>query len=234
MDRFVAARHGHFFYEDQHLYSSRVPTLVGPKGVYCRPCVHKFLRLLSNFAAHIVIWSSMKRTTVERVARYLFHDLPPSFAILGQNHCSSIEIGDGQFILNFNKNKLIFLKIMLEQLFNCAAASLPFNNDNTILVDDSPEKSICNERGNVIFLESWSRHEYDNNFLVDTLAPLNCMSLSCMPRQLREYVNKNRIGSLLLAADDPLLLHMMQGMALSAKNVGVHYNIIVVPDLNYT
>ena len=217
------------------MYSSRVPTLIGPKGVYCRPCVREFLRLLSNFAAHIVIWSSMKRTTVEQVARYLFHDLPPPFAVLGQNHCSSIEIADGQFVLSFNENKLIFLKIIPEQLFNCAAASWPFNNDNTILVDDSPEKSVCNESGNAIFLESWNRHEPNNNFLVDTLAPwLNRMSLSCMPGQLREYIDKNWIGSPPLAADDPLLLHMMQGMALSAKNVGVHYNVIRVPDLNYT
>ena len=171
MERSIAAPHGRSFYEDQHLYSSLVPTLVGPKGVYCHPCMCEFLYLLSNFATHIVIWSSMKTTTVERVARYLFHDLPPPFAVLGQNHCSSIEIGDGQFVLNFNENKLIFLKIMPEQLFNYAAASWPFNNDNTILVNDSPEKSVCNESGNAIFLESWSRHEPDNNFLVDTLAP---------------------------------------------------------------
>ena len=235
VERPAAARHGRSFFKDQHLYSSRVPTLVGPKGVYCRPRVRKFLRLFSNFAAHIVIWSSMKRTTVERVARYHFHDLPPPFAILGQNHCKNIEIGDGQFVLSFNENKLIFLKVMPEQLFNRAAAPWPFNNDNTVLVDDSPEKSVCNESGNAIFLESWSRHEPDNNFLVDTLAPwLERMSLSCMPGQIREYVDKNRIGSPPLAADDPLLLHMMRGMAFSAKNVGVHYNVIGVPDLNCT
>ena len=55
-----------------------------------------------------------------------------------------------------------------------------------------------------------------------------------MPGKLREYIDKNRIASPLLAADDPLLLHMMRRMALSAKNVGVHYNIIGVPDLNCT
>ena len=164
------------------MYSPRVPTLVGPKDVYCRPRVHEFLRLLSNFAAHIVIWSSMKRTTIERVARYLFHDLPPPFAVLGQNHCSSIEIGDSQFVLSVNENKLIFLKFIPEQLFNCATTSWPFNNDNTILVDDSPEKSVCNESGNAIILESWSYHERDNNFLVDTLAPwLNCILLHAGP-----------------------------------------------------
>ena len=54
-----------------------------------------------------------------------------------------------------------------------------------------------------------------------------------MARLLRKYVDQNRIGSLPLAADDPLLLHMMRGMALSAKNVRVYYNVVGVPDFNF-
>ena len=53
-----------------------------------------------------------------------------------------------------------------------------------------------------------------------------------MPGQFREYVDQNRIDCPPLAADDPLLVHMMWRMALSAKNVRVHYNIVGVPDLN--
>ena len=175
----------------------------------------------------------MNRATVERVARYLFHGLLPPFAILGQNQCTNIEIEDGQSVLNVNENKLIFLKIMPQQLFTVAAASSPFNKDNTILIDDSPEKSVCNESGNAIFLESWSRHEPDNNYLLDTLAPwLSRLNMYCEPNQFREYVDKNRIGCPPLATNDPLLLHMMRGMALSAKNVGVHYNVVGVRDFS--
>ena len=54
-----------------------------------------------------------------------------------------------------------------------------------------------------------------------------------MPGQCRAYVDENRIGSPPLATDDPLLLHMMHGMALSARNVRVQYNVIGVPDLNF-
>ena len=94
---------------------------------------------------------------------------------------------------------------------------------------------MCNESSNAIFLESWSRHEPDNNYLLDTLAPwLSHLNLYCGPGQFREYVNQNRIGCPPLAIDDPLLLHMMQGMALSAKNVRIHYNVVGVPDLNYS
>ena len=85
----------------------------------------------------------------------------------------------------------------------------------------------------MIFLESWSRNEPKSNYLLDTLAPwLTRLNTQCMPEFLREYVNQNRIGCPPLAVDDPLLLHMMRGMALSAKNVGVHYNVVGVPDFN--
>ena len=50
----------------------------------------------------------MKRFTVELIARFLFHDLPSPYAILDQNECTNIEIGDGQFVFSFNENKLIF------------------------------------------------------------------------------------------------------------------------------
>ena len=175
----------------------------------------------------------MKTSTIELIVCYLFHGLPPPFGILEQSHCTNIEIRDGQFVLSFNENKLIFLKILSQQLFGTAADSSPFNNENTILIDDSLEKSVCNESGNAIFLGSWSRHHVENDFLLGTLALwLSRLNNYCLPDKLRKYVDQNRIGSSPLAIDDPLLLHMMRGMALSAKNVGVHYNILGILDLN--
>ena len=137
MERSSASRHRRTFREDQHVYSLRIPTLVGSKGVYCCPCVRKFLRFISGFVARVMVWRSMKRSTVELIARFLFHHLPSPYAILGQNECTNIEIGDGQFVFSFNENKLIFLKIMPQQLFRGSATFSPFTNDNTILIDDS-------------------------------------------------------------------------------------------------
>ena len=114
MERSLARRHGRSLCEDQHVYSSWIPTLVGPKDVYYRPRVREFLRFISGFAARVVVWSSMERSTVELIARFFFHDLPSPFAILGENKCTNIEIGDSQFVFSFNENKLIFLKIMLQ------------------------------------------------------------------------------------------------------------------------
>ena len=176
----------------------------------------------------------MKKSTVELIARFFFHNLPSPYAILGQNECTNIEIGDDQFVFNFNENKLIFLKIMPQQLFRGFTTFSPFINDNTILIDDSPKKSVCNESGNAIFLQSWSQNELESNYLLDTLVPwLTRLNTHCMPEFLWKYVDQNRIGCPPLAADDPLLLHMMRGMVLSAKNVGVHYNVVGVLDFNY-
>ena len=233
VERSSARRHERTLCEDQLIYSSRIPTLVGPKGVYCCPRVHEFLHFISGFAARVVVWSSMKKSTVELIAHFLFHDLPSPYAILGQNECTNIEIGDGQFVFSFNENKLIFLKIMPQQSFKDSATLSPFTNDNTILIDDSPEKNVYNESGNAIFLESWSWNKPESNYLLDTLAPwLTRLNTQCMPGFLWEYVDQSWIGCLSLVVDDPLLLHMMRGMALSAKIVRVHYNVVGVPDFN--
>ena len=123
---------------------------------------------------------------------------------------------------------------MLQQLFRSSATFSAFTNDNTILIDDSPKKNVCNKSGNAIFLESWSQNEPESNYLLDTLAPwLSRLNMQCMPRFLQEYVDQNRVGCPPLATDDPLLLHMMREMALSAKNVEVHYNVVGVPNFNY-
>ena len=233
VERSSANRHKQTFFEDQHVYSLQIPTLVGPKGMYCRPCVCEFLHFISGFVAWVVVWSFMERSIVELIARFLFHDLPSPYTILGQNECTNIEIGDGQFVFSFNENKLIFLKIMPQQLFKGSATFSPFTNDNTILIDDSLEKNVCNESGNAIFLELWSWNETKSNYLLDTLAPwLTRLNMQCMLGFLRKYVDQNRVRCPPLAADDPLLLRMMREMALSTKNVGVHYNVVGVPDFN--
>ena len=231
IERSTAIQRGRTFIPEQHTYSSKYPTIIGPKGVFCRPRVREFLDSISEFA-RIVVWSSMKRSTVSAISNYLFHDLPTPLAILGQDHCQTIDIGEGRSLFRGNENKLIYLKIMPQQLFSSRAESWPFNTDNTILIDDSPETSVCNDSGNALFLDTWSRDRMDFNYLVDTLAPwLRELNDACLPGELRNYVKENRIGIAPMSPDDPLLSHMMRGMALSSKNVGVHYDIIGVPGL---
>jgi hypothetical protein len=51
----------------QGIHSPTVPTIVGPKAVFTRPSLHEFFTTISKFAARVLIWSSMKRSTVEKI-----------------------------------------------------------------------------------------------------------------------------------------------------------------------
>ena len=98
-------------YDVEHgIHSSTVPTVVGPKAVYARPGLLNFLTEISKFAARIVIWSSMKKSTVQKIVEYLFRGLPLPFDILGQDSCRKIETSRGKYLTVIGGSKEIFLK----------------------------------------------------------------------------------------------------------------------------
>ena len=43
------------------------------------------------------------------------------------------------------------------------------DKDNTIIIDDNLEKCMCNDRGNYLFLETWTPLGGDDDFLIWTL-----------------------------------------------------------------
>jgi hypothetical protein len=137
-----------------NLFSSIVPTIVGPKGVYTRSGLAEFLVEIREVTAYIVVWNSMKRSTVEDVVKYLFNGLPQSFKFFGQESCGKIEISRDQYLKGLNGYKEIFLKTLLDQMISSGSKAALFDSNNTILIDDSLEKSVCNENGNTLFLKS--------------------------------------------------------------------------------
>jgi hypothetical protein len=63
-----------------------------------------------------------------------------------------------------------------------------------------------------------------------TLGPwLLRLHTNCTRGQLRDFVNRNRIGIPLLAANSQVLLHIANGMALLSRNVHKKYEILGVP-----
>jgi hypothetical protein len=140
-----------------NLFSSSVPTIVGPKGVYTRPGLSEFLAAVKEVTACIVVWSSMKRSTIEGVVKFLFNGLPQPFETLGQESCEKIEISRDQYLKGLTGSKEIFLKTLSETVFSLGSEIALFDSNNTILIDDSLEKNVCNETGNAIFIKSWTR-----------------------------------------------------------------------------
>jgi hypothetical protein len=213
----------------QGTHSSTVPTFVGPKAVFTRPGLHEFLTAISKFAARVIIWSSMKRSTVEDIVHYLFRGLPQPFEVLGQDSCRKIKIYRGKYLKVIGGSKEIFLKNLSEALF---VGSTQLDEENTIIIDDSPEKCVCNDRGNCLFLETWSPLGVADDFLVRTLGQwLLRLYTDCTRGQLRDFVNRNRIGVPPLAANSEVLIHIANGMALLSRNLHEKYEILGVSGL---
>jgi hypothetical protein len=224
-----AATRGMFFVNDvkQGIHSPTVPTIVGPKAVFTHPGLLEFLTAISEFTAHVLIWSSMKMSTMEKNVEYLFRGLPLPFDILRQDSCQRIEISQGKYLTVIGGSKEIFLKVLSEKLF---IGSTRLDSQNTILIDYSLEKCVCNNSGNCLFLETWNPLDATNNFLLGTVAPwLLKLHNNCSQGHLRNFVYRERIGVRPLANDCKVVLHIANGMALSLKNVHAKYEVLGVP-----
>jgi hypothetical protein len=201
----------------QGIHSPTVPTIVGPKAVFTRPSLHEFFTTISKFATRVLIWSSMKRSTVEKIVQYLFHSLPLPFDILGQDSCRRIETSRDKYLTVIGGSKEIFLKVLSKKLF---IWNKRMDSQNTILIDDSPKKCVCNDSGNCLFLGTWNPLHAFDDFLLRSLAPwLLNVHKNCGRGQLKDFVNRERIGVRPLAKDCEVVLHIGKGMALSSKNV---------------
>jgi hypothetical protein len=92
-------------------------------------------------------------------------------------------------------DKSIFLKTMSAHLFLEDATR--YKKNNTILIDDSPEKSILNDTGNVVFLKSWKhniRNSTNDAYLTTELGPwLERLHKDGQGEVLR-FVNINQLG----------------------------------------
>jgi hypothetical protein len=179
-----------FVYDErQGIHSSMVPMIVGPKAIFTRPGLFEFLTEISKFAARIFIWSSMKRSTVNKIVNYLFRGLPLPFDILGQDNYRKIETSRGKYLTVIGGSKEIFLKNLSEALF---VGSTLLDEENTILIDDSPEKCVCNDQGDCLILKTWAPLDSTDEFLIRTLVPwLLRLHSNCSRGQLRDFVNSN-------------------------------------------
>ena len=124
-------------------------------------------------------------------------------------------------------SKEIFLKNLSEALF---IGSTHLDKENTINIDGSPEKCMCNDRGNYLCLETWTLLSIVNDLLVRTFGQwLLQLHTECTCEQLQDFVNKNCIEVPPLVANSQVLVHIANGMALSSRNLYEKYKILRVP-----
>jgi hypothetical protein len=71
----------------------------------------------------------------------------PFFEIFGHGSYRKIETSRRKYLISGLKE--MFLKTLSQALF---IGSIQLDNENTILIDDSPKKCVCNDSGNCLFL----------------------------------------------------------------------------------
>ena len=108
----------------------------------------------------------MVRSNADLMVSYLFIGNPKPYRILAQDQCKMILFPPGR--LSRPCQVGIFMKVFSEQLFH---ESSPFTKENTLLIDDSREKSVCNESVNAIFLKPWTHEDQNDNVLLGRLLP---------------------------------------------------------------
>jgi hypothetical protein len=145
------------------------------------------------------------QSTANQVVDYLFHRNVKPMAVYGQESCDTIQVNNGEELKYPKSDKSIFLKIMSSHLFLGDASR--YKENNTILIDDSPEKSILKNTGNVVFLKSWKhivKNCSSNYYLCTELAPWLERLHTEGQEEVAEFVNNNRLGINPLVPGDTL------------------------------
>ena len=135
------------------------------------------------------------QSTAGEVVKFLFHNNVQLVAVYGQESYDTIQVNEGEELKYPKSDKSIFLKTMSTHLFLGEASR--YKKNNTILIDDSLEKSILNNTGNVVFLKSWKhimRNSTRDGYLTTDLGPwlerLHKEGRGEVPR----FVNNNHLG----------------------------------------
>ncbi|WOL07642.1 hypothetical protein Cni_G16387 [Canna indica] len=137
---------------------------VGRKSVIKRPFCDDFLKFCFE-RFHVGVWSSRRSYNLDAVVDYLMGQLKPKLLFCwDQSKCT-----DTGYKTIENSHKPLLLK-ELNKLWNKEDPDLPwekgeYSQFNTLLVDDSPYKAICNPPQTAIFPYPYSCDDARDNSL---------------------------------------------------------------------
>ncbi|MCL7024802.1 hypothetical protein MKW94_026969 [Papaver nudicaule] len=139
---------------------------VGKRSCTKRPYCDDFLKFCFE-RFHVGVWSSRTRKNVDKVVNFLMGDLKENQNLVfcwDQSHCTET----GFKVMNHWYKPLILKE--LKKLWNKHEQNLPwekgiFNESNTLLLDDSPYKALCNPLHTGIFPSSYTREDLNDNSL---------------------------------------------------------------------
>lgn len=124
--------------------------IVGKFRIWKRPGCDSFLDFLfSKF--EVAVFSSITRPNIEMTVKYIFGEKISQLKfIYNQNNCVKIsKLVDNEDV---NKRDITFCK-NLQIVWN---AFPEYNENNTLIIDDSPEKMVYNPSQAYFIAETWS------------------------------------------------------------------------------
>ncbi|KAI6679018.1 hypothetical protein NL676_039814 [Syzygium grande] len=145
-------------------YRCKPDLMVSRKAVFKRPFVDDFLQFcFEKFA--VGVWSSRTKRNLDPVVDFLIGDSKGKLLFCwDQSHCTMTK-----FTTIENRYKPLVLK-ELRKLWDKLEPNLPwekgvYNESNTLLLDDSPYKALCNPANTGIFPYSYHYRDAKDNSL---------------------------------------------------------------------
>ncbi|XP_074565893.1 uncharacterized protein LOC141822349 [Curcuma longa] len=185
-------------YRNAHKAHSRV----GGKLVFKRPFCDDFLEFCFE-RFNVGVWSSRRRYNVDSVVEYLMGDLKNKLLFCwDQSKCT-----DTGCVTIDNIHKPLLLK-ELNKLWDKEEPDLPwekgeYSASNTLLIDDSPYKALCNPPHTAIFPDPYSFANKDD----DSLGPKGSLRVYleglAMADDVQLYVQANTFGQKPIADGNP-------------------------------
>ncbi|KAJ4957074.1 hypothetical protein NE237_013857 [Protea cynaroides] len=180
----------------------KVDKKIGKKSLFKRAYCDEFLKFCFE-RFDVGVWSSRHKKNVDGVVDFLMKDLKHKLLFCwDQSHCT-----DTGFKTIENKHKPFVLK-ELKKLWDKHDPNFPwekgeYNESNTLLVDDSPYKALCNPPNTAIFPCSYSFLDTEDSSLGfggDLRVYLERLS---MAEDVQKYVKEHPFGQCAITSKNP-------------------------------
>ncbi|CAN0871159.1 Uncharacterized FCP1 homology domain-containing protein C1271.03c [Linum grandiflorum] len=189
---------------DLVLHSERLATrkpdlYLRGKSVYRRPYCEDFISFcFENF--HVGVWSSRTKKNLGQVVRFLFKGTEQKLIFCWDRaHCTDTGLKTVE-----DKNKPLVLK-ELERVWRKVPAERgeAFDASNTLLLDDSPYKALCNPVHTAVFPHSYKCSDAEDSSLGPNGDLRQYLERLAKASNVQEFVSQNPFGQRPITASDP-------------------------------
>ncbi|XP_043704177.1 uncharacterized protein LOC122654245 isoform X2 [Telopea speciosissima] len=172
------------------------------KSLFKRPFYDDFLKFCFE-RFEVGVWSSRNKRNVDSVIDFLMEDMKHKLLFCwDQSHCT--ETG---FNTIENKQKPLVLK-ELKKLWDKHDPNLPwekgvYNESNTLLVDDSPYKALCNPPHTAIFPYPFTYLDRKDNSLGPGGDLRVYLEGLAMAEEIKKYLEEHPFGQRAITSKNP-------------------------------